>query len=219
MKTNIKKLTQKGFSHFELALVIIIVAAISAVGFYVYSAKNNKSKADSMTSVTNKLVHGSYVTIESCLQNGRYASSTYVSGNYIVTNVMLTDEKYFDTNTNKPMIVADNKTSSGIYPAAPATAAPGLYTGRAKPESYKVIVGAIKSGKKASTQKDRWRAAYKYTNNHGRIQKVVVGPIENFNPSVGPNSTVRYYIMFHNQLVYTKDVPLNTLSYCNPPQI
>jgi len=211
MKTKIKKLTQKGFSHFELALIIVIVTAISAVGFYVYNAKNNKSKADSMTSVTNKLVHGSYVSLDSCiLEKGMYLSTTYTPANTIITNVMLTDEKYFDTSTNKPMIISGKQTSAGMY----LDNAPGPYTGRAKPESYKVIVAAIQSGKKASTTEKGWEPAYKYTNNHGRINTVAVGPINMPKTSSGPYSTVRYYIMFRGQLVYTKDIKLNQINQC-----
>lgn len=207
MKTKIKKLTNKGFGHIELVLVVVIVAAIAAVGIYVFNAKNNKSKADSMTSVTNKLVHGSYVSIDSCVEDNIYVTGFSKSGTFIFTNVMLTDEKYFDKNTNKPMII-DNKTSMGIYPATPEP-----YTGRAKPESYKVIVAAIQSGKKNSTT-NGWYPAYKYSNNHGRMNNTMVGPINMTKTSSGPYSTVRYYIMFHDQLVYTKDIKLNQISKC-----
>jgi hypothetical protein len=209
MKTKIKKLTQKGFSHFELALVIVIVAAISAVGFYVFNAKNNKSKADSMTSVTNKLIHGSYVSIDSCVHDNISVTGFRKSGTFIFTDVMLTDERYFDTNTNKPMIISGKQTSAGMY----LDNAPGPYTGRAKPESYKVIVAAIQSGKKNSTS-NRWTPVYKYTNNHGRINNTIVGPIDMPKTSSGPYSTIRYYIMFHGQLVYTKDIKLNQISKC-----
>ena len=206
MKTNIKKLTQKGFSHFELALVIVIIAAISAVGFYVFNAKNNKSKADTVTPITNQLVHGSYVSIDSCVQGYDKYVTYYRPGNYqdfyIFTNVMLTDEKYYDKQNNKPMVVLDEKK--------------GEFTGRAKPESYKVIVGALNSGIKSSTKgSEWWFPAYKYTNNHGRQQLVLVGPLKKNKPSYEQQGTVRYYILFHNKLVYTKDVPLNQISYCN----
>jgi len=42
-----KKINNKAFSHFELVLAVVIVAAIATVGAYTYSAKYNKSKADS----------------------------------------------------------------------------------------------------------------------------------------------------------------------------
>ena len=39
-----------GFSHFELVLLVVVVAIIASVGFFVYNKNNNKSKADSVTS-------------------------------------------------------------------------------------------------------------------------------------------------------------------------
>jgi len=47
MKKN-SKLNNNGFSHFEMILIVVVVAVISAVGFVVYQS-NNKSKADSET--------------------------------------------------------------------------------------------------------------------------------------------------------------------------
>jgi len=46
-----KKINNKAFSHFELVLAVVIVAAIATVGAYTYSAKSNKSKADSGVSL------------------------------------------------------------------------------------------------------------------------------------------------------------------------
>ena len=42
-----KRLGSKGFSHFELGLLIVVIAVITGVGFFVYSKNYNKSKADS----------------------------------------------------------------------------------------------------------------------------------------------------------------------------
>jgi N-acetylmuramoyl-L-alanine amidase len=44
------KLNNKGFSHVELVLLIVVIAVIAGVGFFVYNKNNNKSKADSMDS-------------------------------------------------------------------------------------------------------------------------------------------------------------------------
>ncbi|MEI6755549.1 MAG: G1 family glutamic endopeptidase [bacterium] len=46
-KNSSKRLGSKGFSHFELGLLIVVIAVITGVGFFVYSKNNNKSKADS----------------------------------------------------------------------------------------------------------------------------------------------------------------------------
>jgi Tfp pilus assembly protein PilE len=39
------KLNNKGFSHVELVLLIVVIAVIAGVGFFVYNKNNNKSKA------------------------------------------------------------------------------------------------------------------------------------------------------------------------------
>ncbi|NDC22082.1 hypothetical protein EBZ57_01780 [bacterium] len=48
-----KKFSKKnnGFSHFELVLLVVVVAIIASVGFFVYNKNNNKSKADSVTQI------------------------------------------------------------------------------------------------------------------------------------------------------------------------
>jgi len=208
MKTKIKKLTQKGFSHFELALVIVIVAAISAVGFYVFNAKNNKSKADSMTSVTNKLIHGSYVSIGSCWKDGVHVSGVsntdVTNTTYLFTDLRLTDEKFFNKDKD-PNLYANNDINTGVY------------SGRAKPESYKVIVIDLKNGKKVSTN-DWWSNNYKPGADHTRVSKVSLQPISIPATSNGTYGTFRYWILFHNQLVYSKDVSLSQIRNCNEPQ-
>jgi Tfp pilus assembly protein PilE len=45
-KNSSKRLGSKGFSHVELALLVVVIAVIAGVGFFVYSKNNNKSKAD-----------------------------------------------------------------------------------------------------------------------------------------------------------------------------
>lgn len=46
------KLNSKGFSHFELGLLIVVIAVIAGVGMFVYNKNNNKSKADSTVADT-----------------------------------------------------------------------------------------------------------------------------------------------------------------------
>jgi len=41
------RLNNKGFSHFELGLLIVVIAVIAGVGMFVYNKNNNKSKAGS----------------------------------------------------------------------------------------------------------------------------------------------------------------------------
>ena len=50
-KKSSKRLGSKGFSHVELTLLIVVIAVIAGVGFFVYSKNNNKSKADSALKV------------------------------------------------------------------------------------------------------------------------------------------------------------------------
>lgn len=45
------KLNSKGFSHFELGLLIVVIAVIAGVGMFVYNKNNNKSKADTTWTV------------------------------------------------------------------------------------------------------------------------------------------------------------------------
>ena len=45
-KNSSKRLGSKGFGHVELALLVVVIAVIAGVGFFVYSKNNNKSKAD-----------------------------------------------------------------------------------------------------------------------------------------------------------------------------
>ncbi|NDC22270.1 hypothetical protein EBZ57_02775 [bacterium] len=201
MKTKIKKLTQKGFSHFELALVIVIIAAISAVGFYVFNAKNNKSKADSVTPIANKLVHGSYVSINSCFQDAAYVSTTYKSNLFLNTRIKLTDEKFFNTATNE--LIPSNNSNTGVF------------SGRAKPESYKVIVMALNSGKKASTHITWDAIAPNKGADHQRQAGILVGPLGKPQTSYMPTGTIRYWILFNNNIVYSKDIPVSQITNCN----
>jgi uncharacterized protein (UPF0333 family) len=43
----------KGFSHLEMILLLVVIAAIASVGLFVYSKNNNKSKADSIASTAS----------------------------------------------------------------------------------------------------------------------------------------------------------------------
>jgi len=49
------KLNSKGFSHFELGLLIVVIAVIAGVGMFVYNKNNNKSKADSTVADTSSI--------------------------------------------------------------------------------------------------------------------------------------------------------------------
>lgn len=205
MKTKIKKLSSKGFSHFELALIIVVVAAITAVGFYVFNAKHNKSKADSMTAVTSTLVHGSYVTIGSCWKNGVYVSgvsNTDVRNTtYLLTDLRLTDEKFFNKNKDPNLPTSTDQNT-------------GVYSGRAKPESYKVIVIDLKNGKKVSTN-DWWNQYWLPGADHTRTSSLSLQPISIPATSSGAYGTFRYWVLFNNQVVYSKDVSLSQIRNCN----
>jgi type II secretory pathway pseudopilin PulG len=54
-KNSSKRLGSKGFSHVELTLLIVVIAVIAGVGFFVYSKNNNKSKADSIVADTSSI--------------------------------------------------------------------------------------------------------------------------------------------------------------------
>jgi Tfp pilus assembly major pilin PilA len=58
------KLNSKGFSHFELVLLIVVIAVIAGVGLFVYNKNNNKSKADSLQADTAKVNARSSTTIK-----------------------------------------------------------------------------------------------------------------------------------------------------------
>jgi len=73
-KNSSKRLGSKGFSHVELTLLIVVIAVIAGVGFFVYSKNNNKSKADSAIP--------SSPTITTDAQDQAYASlQTVLPGN------------------------------------------------------------------------------------------------------------------------------------------
>ena len=56
LSKKIKKLSSSGFSHFETALAIIVVAVIAAAGLYVLNYNKNKSKADNSNYMSNSAV-------------------------------------------------------------------------------------------------------------------------------------------------------------------
>ena len=205
MKIKIKKLNHKGFSHLELALLIVIVAVITGVGFLVFNTKNNKSKADSVTPVTSKLINGSYVTIGSCWKDGVYASGKDVRNTtYLITSLRLTDEKYFNKYKDPNLPTSNDKNT-------------GVYSGRAKPESYKVIVMDLKAGKKVSTNQ-WWSNNFLPGADHTRNSEVSLQPITFPAKSKDPYGTFRYWILFNDRLVFSKDVSLGQIGNCNSPQ-
>lgn len=52
MSINTRSTSKKGFTHFELVLLVIVVAIIASAGIYILNYNKNKSKATSLTKVS-----------------------------------------------------------------------------------------------------------------------------------------------------------------------
>jgi len=70
---NKTKLNNKGFSHFEIGISIVVIAIIAVVGVVVYNGNNNKSNAGSGGNRTNPSIG-----IYTCRRDGNVEHNVYL---------------------------------------------------------------------------------------------------------------------------------------------